>query len=337
MCGRCACARDPTEVQHACAYRPRGAKKAVKPRWVTCSPTQQKYYPSYNISPQTNTPVLVSSQHAHILKEPTGSDSLVGSEERVLQVMKWGLLPSWHKGDASSFGTVLNNCRFEGMMDKPSFRSAIQKRQRCVVLADGFFEWYRGGRQKQPYFIFFTDSSQTEETREVLSTEGGLDTVEEGAASSVVKGERSEVKGRMLTVAGLFDKWSAGANEDPLYTYTIITVESHPEFGSIHHRMPAVLEGDAAVRTWLDPSVSTHEAARLIKATTSLSWHPVSSVVNNVKNKTPECVLKIDPDIKVSSRQNTLLKWFGKPSKKSEAATESGVPKAKKAKLEEDP
>ena len=53
--------------------------------------------------------------------------------------MKWGLVPSWHKGeDARSFPTLLNNCRYDGMFEKPSFRNAISKRQRCVVLADGY-------------------------------------------------------------------------------------------------------------------------------------------------------------------------------------------------------
>ena len=56
-----------------------------------------------------------------------------------MEVMKWGLIPSWHKGtDSRSFPTLLNNCRYDGMFDKPSFRNAITKRQRCVVLADGY-------------------------------------------------------------------------------------------------------------------------------------------------------------------------------------------------------
>jgi len=76
-------------------------------------------------------PVLLSSQQSHVSPKSPGT-------ERVLQVMKWGLVPSWHQGeDASKFPTLLNNCRFEGMLEKPSFRPAVQRRQRCVVLVDG--------------------------------------------------------------------------------------------------------------------------------------------------------------------------------------------------------
>ena len=56
----------------------------------------------------------------------------------MLQVMQWGLVPGWHRGDTSSFGTVLNNCRCETLFEKPSFRSAVEKRRRCVVVADGY-------------------------------------------------------------------------------------------------------------------------------------------------------------------------------------------------------
>lgn len=91
-----------------------------------------------------HSPVLLSSQHTHITKssqESNGCQPESSSHddlgEHVLQVMKWGLIPSWHKGKANSYPALLNNCRSEGMMEKPSFRNAIQKRQRCVVLADG--------------------------------------------------------------------------------------------------------------------------------------------------------------------------------------------------------
>ena len=82
---------------------------------------------------------------------------------------------------------------------------------------------------------------------------------------------------------------------EPLYTYTVITVEAHPDFAHIHDRMPAILDGDSAVQTWLDPSLPTQEAVRILHPSPCLTWYPVSEVVNNVKNKTPECIMKIDP------------------------------------------
>ena len=85
-------------------------------------------------------PVVLSGNHAHVREtlsaRAEGGDSDEGTE-RVVQVMKWGLVPSWHKGDPRSFPTLLNNCRYDGMLEKPSFRTAVSRRQRCVVLADG--------------------------------------------------------------------------------------------------------------------------------------------------------------------------------------------------------
>ena len=97
-------------------------------------------------------PVLLSSKQSHVASFPKSdtatlssthlspsSDSSTPEEtgDRVLQVMKWGLVPNWHRGESSKFTTLLNNCRCEGLMEKTSFRNAVQKKQRCVVLADG--------------------------------------------------------------------------------------------------------------------------------------------------------------------------------------------------------
>lgn len=80
-----------------------------------------------------------------------------------------------------------------------------------------------------------------------------------------------------------------------MYSYTVITVEAHADFAHIHDRMPAILDGDEAIRAWLDPHVPTQVAIKPLHASPSLTWYPVSEVVNNVRNKTPECIMKIDP------------------------------------------
>ena len=82
--------------------------------------------------------------------------------------------------------------------------------------------------------------------------------------------------------------------EEPLFTYTVITVEAHPRFAQIHNRMPAVLDGQEAVQTWLDPAHSTRDVSDLLYPVDCLHWHPVSSVVNNSRNHAPECVTPID-------------------------------------------
>ena len=83
--------------------------------------------------------------------------------------------------------------------------------------------------------------------------------------------------------------------DEPLFTYTVITVDAHPDFNHIHHRMPAILDGDEAIRMWLDPSLSTHEVVKLLEPSGALKWHPVSTVVNNFRHKTPECIAEINP------------------------------------------
>ena len=88
--------------------------------------------------PPTHSPVLLSGSHAHLTKTTQGTpQNEKDTGERVIQTMKWGLIPSWHKGDLGSFPTLLNNCRSDGMTEKASFRTAVQRSQRCVVLADG--------------------------------------------------------------------------------------------------------------------------------------------------------------------------------------------------------
>lgn len=81
---------------------------------------------------------------------------------------------------------------------------------------------------------------------------------------------------------------------DPLYTYTVITVDAHPDFAHIHDRMPAILDGSEAIHTWLDPALPTSEAIQILHPSSTLAWYPVSEVVNSVKNKSPECITKID-------------------------------------------
>lgn len=112
-------------------------------------------------------PVLVSGYQPHI-KSSIEEHSAQESGERVLQTMKWGLVPHWHK--ACNDLPLLNNCRSDGMMEKVSFRNAVQKGQRCVVIADGYFEWQQQrGNQKQPFFIYFAENGPTAEMTELTS------------------------------------------------------------------------------------------------------------------------------------------------------------------------
>ncbi|XP_003385948.1 PREDICTED: embryonic stem cell-specific 5-hydroxymethylcytosine-binding protein-like [Amphimedon queenslandica] len=313
MCGRCACALDPQDIRRACSYNcskaaaesQSASSTVVEPVWITANKGQE-YYPSYNVAPQSNTPVLISDQHHHVQRLLSDYEE---KTERVIQVMKWGLVPQWHRGsDCKSFPTLLNNCRFDGMFDKPSFRPAISRRQRCVVLCQGFYEWKRDKKkkEKQPYFVYFKDGALS------------LDKKSEATALSPPAPPPSS---RLLTLAGLYDVWTPDSfsSEDTLsslYTYTVITVDATPSFNDIHDRLPAVLEDDTAISMWLDTSIPTSQAVRCFnpRGSDSLSWHPVSSYVNNVRNKSSECVVKINEELK---KKGTLHNWFKSASSSS--------------------
>eukprot|EP00731_Ephydatia_muelleri_P024721 Em0016g992a len=227
--------------------------------------------------------------------------------------MKWGLIPHWHK--APNDLPLLNNCRSDGMMEKVSFKNAVQKGQRCVVIADGYFEWQQQrGNQKQPFFIYFAQNGPTAEMTELTSVLPALSDKQDGP----LKPFSPPFTGRLLTMAGLFDSWRPPSqSEGSLYTYTVITVDAHPSVHHIHDRMPAILDGEEEVSRWLCPNNATSEVLDLIRPCGTLAWHTVSRAVSNVRNKTSECVLPIDTSKQVSSKQNTLLNWFSRAQKAS--------------------
>jgi putative SOS response-associated peptidase YedK len=178
--------------------------------------------PRYNIPPGVDIPT--------IRKSPEG--------KRVLHLLRWGLVPHWAKD--RSIGSKLNNARGESAAEKPSFREAF-KRRRCIIPADGFYEWQVQGKAKQPYYI----SLKSEEP---------------------------------LAMAGLWESWR-GQDGEVLRTCCIITTEANEVMKPIHDRMPVILapqDWDA----WLDAPVDKIMAmvtpfdGGLIQA-----W-PVSSRVN---------------------------------------------------------
>ncbi|NXO82813.1 HMCES protein, partial [Sitta europaea] len=245
------------------------------------------------------------------------------SSERVLMDMRWGLVPSWFKQDNPSklqFNTC--NCRSDTMMSKSSYKGALLKGKRCVVLADGFYEWQQQSGGKQPYFIYFPQ------------TKDGTDKEMEGD---------EEWKGwRLLTMAGIFDCWEPPGGGETLYTYTIITVDASKDVSFIHHRqvragegvaeMPAILDGDEAIRKWLDfAEVPAQEAVKLIQPTENIVFHPVSTFVNNIRNNTPECVAPIElgakKEVKVTPSNKVMLGWLKGSQEGSPQKKENDLPK----------
>ncbi|GAB1471931.1 SOS response-associated peptidase [Chloroflexota bacterium] len=168
----------------------------------------------------------------------------------------WGLIPSWAKDP--SIANKLINARGETLAEKPSFRGSF-KYKRCLILADGFYEWKTqpGTKIKTPYFIHMKDRSP-------------------------------------FAFAGLWSEWQSH-DGDALRTCTIITIEPNALMSTIHNRMPVILPTNDYDQ-WLDPAPQTPEnLLHLIKPfpADGMSAYPVSTLVNTPANDRPECIVPV--------------------------------------------
>ncbi|XP_070758497.1 abasic site processing protein HMCES isoform X2 [Enoplosus armatus] len=304
MCGRTACTLAPDEVSRACSYRNRGGRRR-QPRWRDGD--ADKYRPSYNKSPQSMSPVLLSQRHF---------DKTAPVDECVLASMRWGLVPAWFKeNDPSKMQYSTSNCRSENILEKKSYKDPLIKGQRCVILADGFYEWKRQEKDKQPFFIYFPQNRGPSQEK----TEGRDDPMTSA---------REWTGWKLLTMAGLFDCWKPPGDGEPLYTYSVITVNASPNLQSIHDRMPAILDGEEEVRRWLDfGEVKSLDALKLLQSKNILTSHPVSSLVNNSRNNSPECLQPVDlnskKEPKPTASSKMMMSWLASstPSKRKEPST----------------
>lgn len=167
--------------------------------------------------------------------------------QRELVMLRWGLVPFWAKDPA--IGNRMINARAETVAEKPSYRAAF-KHRRCIVLADGFYEWHREGDVKIPYFI-------------------------------------SLHNGEPFALAGLWENWNDKKSGESLQTTTLITTAANEFMQPLHHRMPVILQPDTASE-WLSGSDDylQHAAER---APALRAW-PVSRRVNNARNQGEELI-----------------------------------------------
>lgn len=176
--------------------------------------------------------------------------------QRQFVLVRWGLLPSWVK-DPNNF-SVLANARGEFVTEKPAFRAAMKYR-RCLIPADGFYEWQaRGGGPKQPFYIH---------------------------AQS----------GRPLAFAGLWESWM-GPNGEELETATIVTTKANQTLAPIHDRMPVIVPPEA-FDLWLDTRhVDARTAEALIAPAPDdlLEAYPVSTAVNRTANDNARLLERVD-------------------------------------------
>ena len=170
--------------------------------------------------------------------------------------LRWGLIPNWTRDLAKT--PTLINARSETVHEKPSFRSAFKLR-RCLILADGFYEWQRAARgKKQPFYISLADQQP-------------------------------------FAFAGLWESWQpqqAESDHDKIESCTILTTTANELLHELHDRMPVILSPtDNPV--WLDADIQNREALEHLfepYPSSEMTTWPVSTEVNNVRHDSPTCV-----------------------------------------------
>jgi putative SOS response-associated peptidase YedK len=189
--------------------------------------------PRYNIAPS----------------QPIATVRLNPAKQRELFMLRWGLVPFW--ADDPKTGYKMINARAETVASKPSFRRPFQER-RCLIIADGYFEWQKTDGKKQPHFFHRKDD-------------------------------------RPFAFAGLWEHWQRA--DDEIESCAIIVTEANEVQQPIHDRMPVILREDAYDR-WLDPDARRQDLESLLipYPDNDLLHHPVSTIVNSPKNDVEQCV-----------------------------------------------
>jgi putative SOS response-associated peptidase YedK len=192
--------------------------------------------PRYNIAPSQNVPAVIQNRE---------------TASRELRPMRWGLVPFW--ATDPKIGNRLINARAETLATKPAFRESLRER-RCLIPADGFYEWDQQGRRKQPWYIHMRD-------------------------------------GRPFALAGLWDRWQP-ADGGRLETCTIVTTASNELVQRIHDRMPVILP-PAVCGLWLDPNahdVAPLQALLRPHPADDMEAFPIGPRVNNPANDSPDLI-----------------------------------------------
>ncbi len=191
------------------------------------------YIPSYNIAPTQTSPIIIDNG------------------KRIVKPMRWGLIPSWAKDD--KFGAKMINARIETLTEKPSYRSLV-KTNRCIVIADGYYEWRKTVNGKIPYYI-------------------------------------KDLNNNILPMAGLYDVWR-NQDDELIYSYTVITKDAQKELAIIHNRMPLILHRehiDEWLKTNTNQFTTVLEAVQNVEP--QLVNFTVSTTVNSVRNNSPDCIM----------------------------------------------
>lgn len=195
-------------------------------------PLQKDFFPSFNVAPTQSVWSVIR-----------------GEKGNKLGRLQWGLVPSWAKDP--SFGAKMINARAETLQEKASFK-ALLHRQRCLVVADSFYEWKKEGTEKQPYRI-------------------------------LLKSEKP------FAFAGLWSVWKS--KKETLGTCTIITTEANRFMSPIHERMPVILKPQDEEQ-WLNPANSFNDVQTLLTSfpEDDLKMYPISNRVNSARLNDPDLI-----------------------------------------------
>jgi putative SOS response-associated peptidase YedK len=211
MCGRFVITSPPAAIRQVFGYA-----------------EQPNFPPRYNIAPTQPVPVVILDQGA-----------------RHFRLMRWGLVPAWVK-DPKKF-TLLINARSETVQDKPAFKNAIRRR-RCLIPADGYYEWHVSEGRKRPYFIYRADR-------------------------------------KPFGLAGVAETW-VGPNGEEVDTVAVVTAPASPDLAVLHHRVPVTI-AEGAFEHWLDCSSDSAEGVMAMLTGPDegeFAWHEISTRVNHVAN-----------------------------------------------------
>jgi putative SOS response-associated peptidase YedK len=220
---------------------------------------QPNFPPRYNVSPTQPIPVILNDNGRHF------------------RLMRWGLWPAWVK-DPRKF-TLLINARAESIKEKPAFKNAIRRR-RCLIPADGYFEWHVSDGVKRPYFIHRRD-------------------------------------GHPIGFAAVSETW-IGPNGEEVDTVAIVTAAASTDLAVLHHRVPVTI-GAGDFERWLDcRSDEAETVTPLMRGPQAgeFTWHEVSSRVNHVVNDDAQLVLPITAE----EREAEQVQRAKKPSPRKTAA-----------------
>jgi putative SOS response-associated peptidase YedK len=230
MCGRMTQQTPPEEVARIFDAEVRGQDS-------------EAFQPSWNVAPTDPLTVVLQREDGRVVERP-----------------RWGLIPSWAKSAREGARSI--NARAETVASSPAFRVAFAKR-RCIVPADGFYEWQRtSGTRKQPFFL--------------------------GPVGSA---------GSLLAMAGLWSVWKDPATGLWVTSAAVITTDANDDVSVVHDRMPVLLPR-ASWAAWLDPDERDQDLLRSMLTAAPdgiLDIHPVSTRVNDVRNDGPDLAEPVEP------------------------------------------